>query len=68
MPVAPSYLRRRPEQSLQCTVPSGSAQMPDSQELQRVSEPCSPSSPQPGTPVPTMVETMPVAASTLRTR
>ena len=66
MPVAASYRLTLPEQSDHSTAPSGSAHSPTSQELQRVSEPGSPSSPKPGEPVPTSVSTMPVLPSTLR--
>ena len=68
MPVVPSYRRSLPEQSLQYTLSSGSAQIPASQELHVVCEPRTPSSPNPGTPVPTSVLTIPDRASTLRTR
>ena len=66
MPVSASYRLTLPEQSDQYTVPSGSAQSPTSQELQRVSGPGMPSSPKPGEPVPTSVSTTPVRPSTLR--
>ena len=66
MPVAASYRLTLPEQSDHSTVPSGSAQSPTSQELQRVSGPGMPSSPKPGEPVPTSVSTTPVRPSTLR--
>ena len=50
MPVRPSTFLRRPLQSLQNVVPSGSAQRPHSQELIWLLGPMSPSSPNPGTP------------------
>ena len=68
IPVRPSQRRRRPEESPQNTVPSGSAHRPASTELMRLSGPGSPSSPQPGRPLPATVETRPVLASTRRTR